>query len=333
MISNTGTGYALYIEDTAADPSPIVIEAGGNLGIGTKAPKEGITVIGSGLWSGDLFISGNDINLGNGISTTILDENAQKLAQTSDSQTTNAWSVDQTSGKVNISFFGDINMQGNSILDVKKITGYLGKWSIDEEGTLMAVRVITNEVITQKLTVGSPEAPTSITVYDKSGKAGCLSIEDVASGAIKVAEGACGNTPMSNVQTPMTPVVESSAFTTGQANLLGCFYRLFYHFAWRILVHFIFPEVKSASRFVEIDNFLRHGVDIFTVNHNLRGAGKTPFGCLFIIFDQNFFYRIGNPIFFENFFQFLFGCLPKIARFIVQNLYSHTFCCKKASAP
>ena len=61
----------------------------------------------------------------------------------------NAWSVDQTTGKVNVNFFGDLNLQGNSILDVKKITGYLGKWSIDEDGTLMAVKVITNELIAE----------------------------------------------------------------------------------------------------------------------------------------------------------------------------------------
>ena len=63
------------------------------------------------------------------------------------------WSVDQTTGKVNVNFFGDLNLQGNSIFDVKKITGYLGKWSIDEDGTLMAVKVITNELIAEKATI------------------------------------------------------------------------------------------------------------------------------------------------------------------------------------
>jgi len=66
----------------------------------------------------------------------------------------NAWSVDQQSGKVNVSFFGDLNLQGNSLLDVKKITGYLGKWSMDENGDIVANKVTAKEVDTEKLCVG-----------------------------------------------------------------------------------------------------------------------------------------------------------------------------------
>jgi len=102
---------------------------------------------------------------------------------------TNAWAVDQQSGKVNVSFMGDINMRGNSLLDVKKIMGYLGRWSMDEEGKITAMKIAT-----QELTVGSPEKPTGITIYDKQGKAGCLTIEDVAAGQMKVTPGACGST-------------------------------------------------------------------------------------------------------------------------------------------
>ena len=35
-------------------------------------------------------------------------------------QTTNAWAVDMTTGKVSVNFFGDINLQGNRILDAAK---------------------------------------------------------------------------------------------------------------------------------------------------------------------------------------------------------------------
>ncbi|OHA03302.1 MAG: hypothetical protein A3C92_03475 [Candidatus Sungbacteria bacterium RIFCSPHIGHO2_02_FULL_53_17] len=119
--------------------------------------------------------------------------NAQGL--TSDGRETlgfgiNGWSVDQQSGRVNVSFMGDINMQGNSILDVKKITGYLGKWSMDEDGTLMAVRVITDELIAQKVTVGSAAAPSGITLYDEVTKEPyCVKI---VSGAVVPQSGACG---------------------------------------------------------------------------------------------------------------------------------------------
>ncbi|MBI2053203.1 MAG: tail fiber domain-containing protein [Candidatus Sungbacteria bacterium] len=104
---------------------------------------------------------------------------------------TNAWIVDQQSGRVNVLFYGDINMQGNSIVDVKKITGYLGKWSMDEEGTLMAVRVITNELIAQKVTIGSADQPSGITLYDEVTKDPyCVKI---VSGAVVPQSGACGS--------------------------------------------------------------------------------------------------------------------------------------------
>jgi len=116
--------------------------------------------------------------------------------------TTNAWSVDQTSGKVNVSFFGDLNLQGNSILDVKKITGYLGKWSIDEDGTLMAVRVITDEIISKRIETetlkvkgtshfGTPEKPQGITLYDEITKEPyCVKVKG---GAVVSEAGTCGS--------------------------------------------------------------------------------------------------------------------------------------------
>ncbi|TSD03892.1 MAG: hypothetical protein Greene071436_228, partial [Parcubacteria group bacterium Greene0714_36] len=38
LLSNLGTGHSLYIEDAANDTSPFVIDAGGNVGIGTTTP-------------------------------------------------------------------------------------------------------------------------------------------------------------------------------------------------------------------------------------------------------------------------------------------------------
>ena len=82
-------------------------------------------------------------------------------------------------------------MQGNSILDMKKITGYLGKWSIDEDGTLIAVKVITDDLIAQKITIGSASVPSGITLYDEITKEPyCVKI---VSGAVVPQAGACGS--------------------------------------------------------------------------------------------------------------------------------------------
>ncbi len=69
------------------------------------------------------------------------------------SPATNAFSVDQQSGKVSVNFFGDLNLNGNSILNVSKILGMWGKWSIDENGNIVANKVTAKEVVTEKLCV------------------------------------------------------------------------------------------------------------------------------------------------------------------------------------
>ena len=105
-------------------------------------------------------------------------------------------------------------MQGNSILDVKKITGYLGKWSMDEEGTLMAVKIITDEIVTQKLTVGSASKPCGITIYDEiSTQPYCIKIRN---GAVVSDAGACGN-ESSNGKVQMINQVQSSNDTSTAA--------------------------------------------------------------------------------------------------------------------
>ncbi|MBI2640652.1 MAG: hypothetical protein HYW91_02040, partial [Candidatus Sungbacteria bacterium] len=66
---------------------------------------------------------------------------------------TNAWSIDQQSGKVNVTFFGDLNLNGNSILNVSKILGMDGKWSIDETGKLVVKEIETEKITTKELCV------------------------------------------------------------------------------------------------------------------------------------------------------------------------------------
>lgn len=56
------------------------------------------------------------------------------------------------------------------------------------------------EIKTNKLIVGSETQPTGITVYDKNGKPGCVSVDDVDSGQFKLAAGICNIQPLSGNQ-------------------------------------------------------------------------------------------------------------------------------------
>ena len=102
----------------------------------------------------------------------------------------NAWSVDQQSGKVNVGFFGNINLQGNNILDVGQIAGLFGKWRIDESGKLMAEEVQAKRgAFEESLEVGTQAKPTGITIYDEaSGSPYCIR---VSQGVVQSSPGKC----------------------------------------------------------------------------------------------------------------------------------------------
>ncbi|MBI3442554.1 MAG: tail fiber domain-containing protein, partial [Candidatus Sungbacteria bacterium] len=90
-------------------------------------------------------------------------------------------------------------------LMVKKIASSLGNWSIDEDGTLMAVKIITDEIVTQKLTVGSASKPSGITIYDEVTKEPyCIKVRN---GAMVSEAGICGN---QNDKGQMTNQAQSS---------------------------------------------------------------------------------------------------------------------------
>ena len=96
----------------------------------------------------------------------------------------NAWSVDQQSGKVNVNFFGDINMQGNSIRDVTSISGMFNKWKIDGDGILTAVKVVTEKLEAENVT-----ARKGVTVLDQdSSSPYCITVRG---GAVIAASGEC----------------------------------------------------------------------------------------------------------------------------------------------
>jgi len=78
---------------------------------------------------------------------------------------TSAWSVDQSTGKVNVNFYGDISLNGNNLLNVAAIVSQNGSWRISENG-----RMNLKFIDTEHLTVGSTEKPTGITLFDQTTK-------------------------------------------------------------------------------------------------------------------------------------------------------------------
>ena len=81
---------------------------------------------------------------------------------------TNAWFVDQTSGKVNVTFFGTVNLNNNEILDVQRVTGMFGKWSIDENGKVTAEEIETGRLKAKTaVECGSQGRPIGATIYDE----------------------------------------------------------------------------------------------------------------------------------------------------------------------
>lgn len=107
-----------------------------------------------------------------------LDDGLAALATTTlASGPTNAWSVDQTSGKVNVNFYGDINANGNNLLNVAKIVNANGRIFLDEAGNISAKDITAESVTTGKLNVGSEATPAGIMLYDTVTKQPyCVSI-------------------------------------------------------------------------------------------------------------------------------------------------------------
>ena len=91
-------------------------------------------------------------------------------------------------------------------LKVQNISGLsTGGGSVADQfvGAILNIK----ELIVEKLTIGSSAKPTAITVYDKNGNAGCMTVEDVNSGATKIIPGVCTDTPTPS-ESP-SPVTES----------------------------------------------------------------------------------------------------------------------------
>ncbi len=98
---------------------------------------------------------------------------------------TNAWSVDQQSGKVNVNFYGSLNLNGNDIINVRSILSANGTWSIGEDGKLVAEDITAR----QRLQVGSAESPRGITLFDfDTGDPNCVFMQ---AGILRSVQGEC----------------------------------------------------------------------------------------------------------------------------------------------
>ncbi|MFY9462496.1 MAG: tail fiber domain-containing protein [Candidatus Sungiibacteriota bacterium] len=147
---------------------------------------------------------------------TKLDELVPQLATSTTQQLiTNAWAVAQTSGKVSVNFFGDLNLNGNSIVNVSKIIGMWGKWKIDEDGTITAVKVVADEVTAKNVTIGSQIAPSGITLYDPAGNPHCIKVD--TGGALASTAGVCGSTPTTSAPPPPTDTSPTSTTDTASS--------------------------------------------------------------------------------------------------------------------
>jgi hypothetical protein len=178
-------------------------------GYGMKAATSGYTVaMALDNWDGSTstttaIVNGQEIKTGLvlayvNVGYSKLDKEVSQL--TSVNGPDNAWSVDQQSGKVNVNFFGSLNLNGNDIINVSKIIGMDGKWKIDETGKLIA-----REIEVEKLKVTSPSG---FTIFDEDTKQPvCVKSKNLA---ITLVAGECGeNAP----QLPLPSPGETSTTT------------------------------------------------------------------------------------------------------------------------
>ena len=92
------------------------------------------------------------------------------------------WLLDQATGKVTASYTLDMNEK--DIINVRNILSSSGNWTIEEDGTLTARRVIADEVDsdiikTRDIVVGTQDHPSGITVYDLATKEPvCIYVEN-----------------------------------------------------------------------------------------------------------------------------------------------------------
>ena len=119
---------------------------------------------------------------------------------------TEPWVIDIASGKVKSSFALDLD--GQSIENVKSILSMSGKWSIDEEGNMIVKSITADDVKTNTLKVGNENTPTGVTLYDSiDGKPYCLKITN---GSIVNIPGSCVDNAVEPLPPETSPPPEES---------------------------------------------------------------------------------------------------------------------------
>ncbi len=98
----------------------------------------------------------------------------------------NLWTLNESTGSIRA--MGPVDFDNYPILNVKAIQSFSGKWSIDEDGSIVAEDL----KVKGSATLGSPENRIGVTLYDEvSGAPYCLRISN---GSVKTSPGECGNT-------------------------------------------------------------------------------------------------------------------------------------------
>lgn len=176
-------------------------------GIGTRATTSGITV-GIALENFDglnstttVFVNGNEFKTGKILVFVNL---GYSPLEVSAGNLNDALIVSAASGRIKSQYI--LDMSDKDIVNVRAILSASGNWSFDENGKL-----VVKEIETGKLKVGSPTAPSGITIYDEDTSAPfCIKMKN---GQMVSVAGECGaselnlNQPANLVQ-PATEIPE-----------------------------------------------------------------------------------------------------------------------------
>lgn len=111
------------------------------------------------------------------------------------------YSVDPSTGRIAIDFFEDINLQGNGILNIGRISGIADNWSISEEGILTIKEIKAKKgTFEESLEIGTEQKPTGITIYDTAtGEPYCM---QMTNGAMQSTPGKCSDISGSSSSEP-----------------------------------------------------------------------------------------------------------------------------------
>ncbi len=126
LIENTGTGNAFRVNDEASDTSPFIIDAAGNIGIGTTSPNATLDVEGDIETSGDILPDADntyslgtasyrwkDVHIGPGS----LYVNGKKVISDEANTMTFATNTDQSMLIKTVGTAGNLNLRSDNLID------------------------------------------------------------------------------------------------------------------------------------------------------------------------------------------------------------------------